>query len=73
LRGASTLRTGEAQEPYYVIDGVPGMSLSLVAPEDIESIDVYVMHLQRQSMAQKQPTELLSLQRRKGIRMGRPI
>lgn len=27
-------------EPYYVIDGVPGVSLSLVAPEDIESIDV---------------------------------
>jgi TonB-dependent starch-binding outer membrane protein SusC len=40
LRGASTLRTGEAQEPYYVIDGIPGMSISLVAPEDIESIDV---------------------------------
>lgn len=40
LRGASTLRSGEAQEPYYVIDGVPGISLSLVAPEDIESIDV---------------------------------
>ncbi|MGQ1889209.1 SusC/RagA family TonB-linked outer membrane protein [Thermophagus sp. OGC60D27] len=40
LRGASTLRTGEAQEPYYVIDGVPGMSMSLVSPEDIESIDV---------------------------------
>ncbi len=40
LRGASTLRSGEAQEPYYVIDGVPGMSLSLIAPEDIESIDV---------------------------------
>ncbi|MDR2917563.1 MAG: TonB-dependent receptor [Tannerella sp.] len=40
LRGASTLRTGEAQEPYYVIDGVPGISLSLIAPEDIESIDV---------------------------------
>lgn len=40
LRGASTLRTGEAMEPYYVIDGVPGVSLSLVAPEDIESIDV---------------------------------
>lgn len=40
LRGASTLRSGEAQEPYYVIDGIPGMSLSLVAPEDIESIDV---------------------------------
>ena len=27
-------------EPYYVIDGIPGMSLSLIAPEDIESIDV---------------------------------
>lgn len=40
LRGASTLRTGAAQEPYYVIDGIPGMSLSLVAPEDIESIDI---------------------------------
>lgn len=25
---------------YYVIDGIPGMSLSLIAPEDIESIDV---------------------------------
>lgn len=24
----------------YVIDGIPGMSLSLIAPEDIESIDV---------------------------------
>lgn len=40
LRGASTLRTGAAQEPYYVVDGIPGVSLSLVAPEDIESIDV---------------------------------
>jgi iron complex outermembrane receptor protein len=40
LRGASTLRTGAAMEPYYVVDGVPGMSLSLVAPDDIESIDV---------------------------------
>lgn len=40
LRGASTLREGAAMEPYYVIDGVPGMDISLVAPEDIESIDV---------------------------------
>ncbi len=40
LRGASTLRTGAAQEPYYVIDGVPGVSLSLVSPDDIESMDV---------------------------------
>lgn len=40
LRGASSLRAGEAMEPYYVIDGVPGASLSLVAPDDIESIDV---------------------------------
>lgn len=40
LRGASTFRSGAAQEPYYVIDGIPGMSLALVSPNDIESIDV---------------------------------
>jgi iron complex outermembrane receptor protein len=40
LRGASTMRTGAAMEPYYVIDGMPGMSLSLISPDDIESIDV---------------------------------
>lgn len=40
LRGASTLREGAAMEPYYVIDGVPGMDISLVAPDDIESVDV---------------------------------
>lgn len=40
LRGASTLRTGAAMEPYYVVDGVPGVSLALIAPDDIESIDV---------------------------------
>lgn len=38
MRGLSTLRTGAAQEPLYVVDGVPGTSI--VAPEDIESIDV---------------------------------
>lgn len=40
LRGASTFRSGAAQEPYYIVDGVPGMDLSLVSPDDIESIDV---------------------------------
>lgn len=40
LRGSSSLRTGVAQQPYYVIDGVPGVDLSLVSPDDIESIDV---------------------------------
>jgi TonB-linked SusC/RagA family outer membrane protein len=40
LRGSSSLRSGEATEPYYVIDGVPGASLALVSPQDIESIDV---------------------------------
>ncbi len=39
LRGASTLREG-AQSPLFVIDGVPGADISLIAPEDIESIDV---------------------------------
>ena len=40
LRGSSSLRDGAAMEPYYVIDGVPGVDLALVSPEDIESIDV---------------------------------
>lgn len=39
LRGASSLR-GEAMSPYYVIDGIPGVDIAMVAPEDIESIDV---------------------------------
>ena len=40
LRGASTLRTGSAQQPLYVIDGVPDASIDLVAPSDIATIDV---------------------------------
>jgi iron complex outermembrane receptor protein len=40
LRGPSTLRSGAAQEPFYVIDGIPGASIDLVAPDDITSIDV---------------------------------
>lgn len=39
LRGASTLRTG-VMSPYYVVDGIPGVDISIVSPEDIESIDV---------------------------------
>ena len=39
LRGASPLRTG-AMSPYYVVDGIPGVDISIVSPEDIESIDV---------------------------------
>lgn len=40
LRGPSTLRVGGAQQPFYVVDGVPGVSIDLLAPADIESIDV---------------------------------
>lgn len=40
LRGASSLRSGEAMSPYYVVDGIPGIDISMVAPDDIESIDV---------------------------------
>ena len=40
LRGASSLREGAAMSPYYVIDGIPGVDISMVAPDDIESIDV---------------------------------
>jgi TonB-dependent starch-binding outer membrane protein SusC len=38
LRGASTINL--AQTPFYVIDGVPGADISLIAPADIVSIDV---------------------------------
>ncbi|MBO9658610.1 MAG: carboxypeptidase regulatory-like domain-containing protein, partial [Chitinophagaceae bacterium] len=41
LRGPSTLRTDDgAQEPFYVIDGVPDASPDLVSPDDIASIDI---------------------------------
>ena len=40
LRGPSTLREGAAQEPFYVIDGIPGASIDLLAPADIENIDI---------------------------------
>jgi iron complex outermembrane receptor protein len=38
LRGASTVNSPGA--PFYVIDGVPGADLAIVAPDDIVSIDV---------------------------------
>ena len=40
LRGPSTLRIGVAQEPFYVIDEVPGADVRLVSPDDIATIDV---------------------------------
>jgi len=40
LRGPSTLRSGAAMEPFYVIDGVPGASIESVAADDIVSMDV---------------------------------
>lgn len=38
LRGASTLNS--SQGPFYVIDGVPGADISVIAPDDIATIDV---------------------------------
>jgi iron complex outermembrane receptor protein len=38
MRGASTLNS--SQSPFYVVDGVPGTDISLVAPDDIVSIDI---------------------------------
>jgi TonB-linked SusC/RagA family outer membrane protein len=38
LRGPSTLRDG--QDPFYVIDGIPGASIALIAPDDIMTLDV---------------------------------
>jgi TonB-linked SusC/RagA family outer membrane protein len=41
LRGPSTLRTDDgAQQPFYVIDGVPDASPDLIAPDDIATIDI---------------------------------
>ena len=40
LRGPSTLRSGAAQQPLFVIDGVPGASLDGIPSDDIISIDV---------------------------------
>ena len=39
MRGASTLRDG-AQSPLFVIDGVVGADISILAPDDIATIDV---------------------------------
>ncbi|MEO8110956.1 MAG: SusC/RagA family TonB-linked outer membrane protein [Ginsengibacter sp.] len=38
LRGASTINSPGA--PFYVIDGVPGADIAVIAPDDIASIDV---------------------------------
>lgn len=38
LRGASTINS--PGNPFFVIDGVPGADIALVAPDDIASIDV---------------------------------
>ncbi|MFM2327804.1 MAG: hypothetical protein RIR31_2006, partial [Bacteroidota bacterium] len=38
LRGASTVNSPGA--PFYVIDGVPGADIAVIAPDDIASIDV---------------------------------
>lgn len=41
LRGPSSFRAGAGStSPFYVIDGVPDADFNLVAPADIESIDV---------------------------------
>jgi TonB-dependent starch-binding outer membrane protein SusC len=38
LRGASTLNS--SQGPFYVVDGIPGVDISIISPDDIVSIDV---------------------------------
>lgn len=38
LRGASTLNS--SQSPLYVVDGIVGVDISIVAPDDIATIDV---------------------------------
>jgi TonB-dependent starch-binding outer membrane protein SusC len=38
MRGVSTINS--SQSPFYVIDGVPGADITLVAPDDIVTMDV---------------------------------
>jgi len=38
MRGVSTLNS--SQGPFYVIDGIPGVDISVISPDDIASIDV---------------------------------
>lgn len=38
LRGASTINS--SQGPFYVVDGIPGVDISIISPEDIVTIDV---------------------------------
>lgn len=38
LRGASTINS--PQGPFYVIDGVPGADIAVIAPDDIVTIDI---------------------------------
>ena len=66
LRGASTLRTGEAQSPYYIVDGIPGVDLSLVSADDIEMC--CVMRPPPPSMDPRQPTVSSSSQPKRGKR-----
>lgn len=40
LRGPSTMRSGAAMEPFYVIDGIPGASIDAISPDDIVRVDV---------------------------------
>lgn len=55
LRGASSLRTGEAMQPYYVIDGIPGVDISMVLLTISRVLMYSAMPLLQLFMAPKQP------------------
>jgi TonB-linked SusC/RagA family outer membrane protein len=38
LRGVSTLNS--SQGPFYVVDGIPGVDISVISPDDIATIDI---------------------------------
>lgn len=38
MRGVSTLNS--SQGPFYVVDGIPGVDISMISPDDIATIDV---------------------------------
>lgn len=65
LRGASSLRSGEAMQPYYVIDGIPGVDISMVAPTTSSRSMCCATPQPPPSMARRPPMVLSSSPRRK--------
>ena len=56
LRGASSLRGGAAMSPYYVIDGIPGVDISMLLLTISSRSTCSAMQQQLPSMVRRLPT-----------------